>query len=112
MSQGVGMKVMKEQNIDVLKWALQSPDLNSIKNLRFTLRSRVSARHPVNADGLWFKLKEYRAKVSRDECRNLIQTCSRRSAAVILELQDCSPDMKEISFNFFITAFSLFLYFV
>lgn len=77
------MEFLKEQNVDVFDWPPQSPDLNPIENLWSTIGNRVSARNPTNTEDLWLKLKEEWAKVSVEECRRLIQSCSRRMAAVI-----------------------------
>lgn len=77
------MEFLKEQNVDVLDWPPQSPDLNPIENLWYTLGKKVSARNPTDTEDLWKKLKEEWSKISREDCRRLIQSCSRRCAAVI-----------------------------
>lgn len=77
------MSYLQEQDFEVMDWPAQSPDLNPIENLWKTLGVNVMARNPTNTEDLWKKLQEEWTKISVEDCQNLIQSCSRRCAAVI-----------------------------
>ena len=41
-------KWLKDNNVKVLEWSSQSPDLNPIENMWAELKKRVRARRPTN----------------------------------------------------------------
>ena len=64
-------KWFRENNVDVLEWPSQSPDLNPIENLWRELKSRVMARKPTNLTQLEAFAKEEWANIPQTTCRNL-----------------------------------------
>ena len=69
----------------VLPWASQSPDLNSIKHvwkkLKDALRYRRDRRS--NSDQLWQFVQEEWDKLSKDFLQNLVSSLPRRMKALI-----------------------------
>lgn len=76
-------KWLKDNNVTVLEWPSQSPDLNPIENLWRELKKRVSARRPSNLNDLETFAKEEWAKIPAEVCRNLISNYRKRLQAVI-----------------------------
>ena len=76
-------KWFRENNVDVLEWPSQSPDLNPIENLWRELKSRVMARKPTNLTQLEAFAKEEWAKIPQTTCRKLVDTYKNRLEAVI-----------------------------
>ncbi len=72
-----------DNNVNVLEWPSQSPDLNPIENLWQVLKSRVMARKPTNLTQLEVFAKEEWAKIPRETCRNLVDRYKNRLEAVI-----------------------------
>ena len=52
------MNVFKAENVTVMDWPPQSPDLNPIENEWKTLRERSKARNPKTTEQLWNALQE------------------------------------------------------
>ena len=76
-------KWFREDNVDVLEWPSQSPDLNPIENLWRELKSRVMARKPTNLTKLEAFAKEEWANIPQTTCRKLVDTYKNRLEAVI-----------------------------
>ena len=76
-------KWFRENNVDVLEWPSQSPDLNPIENLWRELKSRVMARKPTNLTQLEAFAKEEWANIPQTTCRKLVDTYKNRLEAVI-----------------------------
>ena len=72
---------LSDENVTVMDWPAQSPDINPIQNVWKLLNEQSKKRNPSNVDELWSYLKEEWAKISVDEC-NLINSCGRRCQAV------------------------------
>ena len=72
-----------KNDVSVLEWPSQSPDLNPIKNLRRELKKRVMARKPSNIKNLETFAKEEWAKIPVETCRNLVSKYKNRLEAVI-----------------------------
>ena len=72
-----------KENITVMDWPPQSPDLNPIENVWELLNERSKKRNPSNVNELWTYLKEEWKKISVEEIMTLINSCSRRCQAVI-----------------------------
>ena len=45
--------VKEEEGIAVMKWPLQSPDMNPIENVGKIIGGKVQNRNPQNIDDLW-----------------------------------------------------------
>ena len=76
-------KWFRENNVDVLEWPSQSPDLNPIENLWRELKSRVMARKPTNLTQFEAFAKEEWANIPQTTRRKLVETYKNRLEAVI-----------------------------
>ena len=77
-------KWFKGDHLNVLEWPSQSPDLNPVKNLRYDLKIAVHQRNPSKLKELeQFCLEEW-AKIPVARCAKLIETNTKRLAAVIV----------------------------
>ena len=47
-----------EENVTVMNWPAQSPDLNPLENLWDHLKSFVKKKNPHNVKGLWTSIDE------------------------------------------------------
>lgn len=72
-----------DNNINVLQWPSQSPDLNPIENLWRVLKIRVMARRPSNLKELELIAKDEWAKIPVETCKNLVSNYRKRLIAVI-----------------------------
>ena len=68
-----------ENQIKVLDWPGNSPDLNPIENLWTNMKNKVADKHPSSAKGLVKVIEE----ISREFCRNLVRIMARRLQEVI-----------------------------
>ena len=78
-------KWFQDNNINVLKWPAQSPDLNPIEHLWHHLKQQLNA-YKVPAAGmleLWGWVEAEWNKIPMEVCRNLIESMPRRIEAVI-----------------------------
>jgi transposase len=75
----------KTQSYDVLDWPAQSPDLNPIEHLWSQVKNAIYMRSekPKGVFGLWQCLEEEWAKITPEQCHNLVESMPRRCAAVI-----------------------------
>jgi transposase len=73
----------EEENLSVMDWPPQSPDLNPIENVWKLIGERAHARNPQNTEELWRILQEEWGAITPSFCTSLIKSCSRRCAAVI-----------------------------
>jgi transposase len=76
-------KWFDDNNVNVLEWPSQSPDLNPIENLWRDLKTRVMARKPSNLRVLELFAKEEWANIHVDTCKNLVINYKNRLEAVI-----------------------------
>jgi transposase len=76
-------KWFEDNNINILEWPSQSPDLNPIENLWRDLKTRVMARKPSNLKELELFAKEEWANIPVDTCKNHIINYKNRLEAVI-----------------------------
>jgi len=74
---------LTENNVNVLRWPSQSPDLNPIENLWTTLKKQVYSRHPRNIVELEMIVKEEWSKIPSTACRNLIENYKKRLNDVV-----------------------------
>jgi len=76
-------KWLEDNNINVLEWPSQSPDLNPIENLWRTLKLRVMERKPKNLAQLEDYCQEEWVKITADECYKLVENYNIRLQQVI-----------------------------
>jgi len=76
-------KWFRDNDVDVLEWPSQSPDLNPIENLWRELKTGVMARKPSNLKDLETFAKEEWAKIPVETCKNLVSKYKNRLEAVI-----------------------------
>lgn len=79
----VVMNFLEAENIAVLDWPAQSPDLNPIENVWKILGELSKARNPKTTEELWDALKEEWNKITKREIEKLIASCSRRCQSVV-----------------------------
>lgn len=73
----------EQNNVDVLQWPSQSPDLNPIENLWNELKIEVSKRHLSKKADLWRVIQEVWYSIPSDKCQQLVNSMSRRVDSVI-----------------------------
>ena len=66
-------KWLKDNNVTVLEWPLQSPDLNPIEDLWAELKKRVRARRPTNLTQLHQLCQEDWARIHSTYCGKLVE---------------------------------------
>ena len=66
-----------------MEWPAQSSDMNPIENVQKLLNKRPKEKNSRNVEELWTNLKGEWEKISVDECKTLIRSCSKRCQAVI-----------------------------
>ena len=78
-------KWFEDNNIHVLEWPAQSPDLNPIEHLWEHLKRQLLKYDtpPKGAHELWDRLVEEWNEISPEVCQNLIESMPRRVKAVI-----------------------------
>ena len=74
---------LSEEDVIVMEWPAQIPDMNPIKNVWKLLNERAKKKNPRNVEELWTNLKGEWEKISVDECKTLIHSYSKRCQAVI-----------------------------
>ena len=78
-------KWFEDNDVEVMVWPAQSPDLNPIEHLWEHLK-RVLRKNPVPAKGaheLWERVVEEWNNIPPETCQNLIESMPRRVEAVI-----------------------------
>ena len=66
------------ENIQLLSWLAQSPDLNPIENLWKIICYKVRENHPTTVENLWQKIQEEWKKDTPELCKRLVKSCGRR----------------------------------
>ena len=80
----VAKNFLDSNNIDILEWPGNSPDLNPIKNLWTNMKNEVSEKQPLIGAELVKAIKEVWVKeISKEYCQSLIESMPRRIKAVI-----------------------------
>ena len=74
-----------ENNIEVLEWPPQSPDLNPIEHLWQYLKSQLAGyeKEPTSMHEMWQRVEAEWNKIPTEVCLNLIESMPRRIAAVL-----------------------------
>lgn len=82
---GITKKWIADQNITVLDWPPQSPDLNPIEHLWGILKRHVTELpgESSNFDHLWERTQEAWNNISSTTCQTLVDSMPRRIQAVI-----------------------------
>jgi transposase len=78
-------KWLEKQEMQVLDWPPQSPDLNPIEHLWDNLKRRLAGyeNHPTATWQLWERVEAEWTKIGEEECMRLIESMPRRIAAVL-----------------------------
>lgn len=74
---------LSEQQISVLDWPAQSPDLNPIENLWNDVDFIVKDSNPKNLDELWRAIKSAWDTIPSDRCKRLVESLPKRCREVI-----------------------------
>ena len=74
---------LSEEDVTVMEWLAQSPDMNPIENVWKLLNERAKEKNPRKVKELWTNFKGEWEKKSIDECKTLIRSCSQRCQAFI-----------------------------
>ena len=75
-------KWLKDNNINVLEWTSQIPDLNPIENGWAELKKGVRARRPTNLTQLHQRCQEGWAKIHPTYCGKLVEGYPKRLTLV------------------------------
>lgn len=73
----------KTENVDVLQWPAQSPDLNPIENLWTDIKNAVSDEKPTTKSQLWAVVQSAWNNIPIERCQRLIDSMPRRCKAVL-----------------------------
>lgn len=78
-------KWIKDNDIKVLKWPSQSPDLNPIEHIWHYLKRQLKKyeKEPDSIDELWLRVEKEWNAIPTTECTKLIESMPRRIAAII-----------------------------
>jgi len=71
------------QEIDVMTWPAQSPDLNPIENLWGDVKRAVSIVKPINKTQLWMVVQQAWHDIPAKRCQDLIDSMPRRCTSVL-----------------------------
>ena len=74
---------LQSQNLSVIDWPLQSPDLNCIENLWSIIKNKVKKENPQNLHQLNEVVKLDWSNIDTETCMKLIHSMPKRCNAVI-----------------------------
>lgn len=74
---------LQQQNIDVMPWPAQSPDINPIENLWIDVKKAVQEAKPSNVRQLWEVVKGAWSAITPERCQRLIESMPRRMEAIL-----------------------------
>lgn len=72
-----------ENNVRVLDWPSQSPDLNPIEHLWGVLKNKIGAHKAKNKQDLWQTIQEAWYAIPPETCANLVESMQRRCKEVL-----------------------------
>lgn len=72
-----------DNNVRVLKWPPQSPDLNPVENLWEIVEKKIRSKNISNCDSLYQEIENAWMSMDADVISNLIDSMSKRCEAVI-----------------------------
>ncbi|CAK9834280.1 Transposable element Tcb2 transposase [Anthophora retusa] len=73
----------QEENITVLPWPSQSPDINPIENLWSIIKKTVQGYKPKHLNELYSTIETAWSNITVDQCKKLIDSMPRRCTEVI-----------------------------
>jgi transposase len=78
-------KWLQDENLSVLQWPAQSPDLNPIENLWYQVKSELAKLNPppTSSKDLWEKFSLKWREITPERCEKLISSMPRRIQAVL-----------------------------
>lgn len=76
-------KWFADNNVDVMQWPAQSPDLNPIENLWQIVKKSVKPSKSKNKEELWARIQKAWYAIPVNTCRTLVESMPRRVRAVI-----------------------------
>lgn len=74
---------LTEQNVNVIKWPSQSPDLNPIEHLWHYVKRQLGSHSFTNKTELMQTITKIWSKIPAEFCARLIESMARRCHAVI-----------------------------
>ena len=75
--------MFNDDQITVMDWPAQSPDLNPIENLWNQIKTMVQKQNPTSVKELWTDINSAWKGFQSDKLNNLIVSMSRRCATLI-----------------------------
>ena len=72
-----------ENQVPVMEWTPQSPDLNPIEHLWGVLKNKIGAFKSKNKNEVWSEIQNAWYSISPDLCANLVGSMNRRCQEVI-----------------------------
>ena len=77
------MSWIEEQNLNLLPWAPQSPDLNPIEHLWNLIKAKLSNKRPSSREELWKLVQSEWYSVSPEDCRKRVHNMNKRVMQVL-----------------------------
>lgn len=74
---------LETNNINVLPWPAQSPDLNPIENLWKQVKDKLKNTRPSNKGELWTAVQDAWYSIPVERCRRLIESMPNRCRSVL-----------------------------
>ena len=78
-------KWIENQELEILDWPAQSPDLNPIEHLWFHLKTKLREYEEAagGVEELWRRAEIEQEKIPKEKCQKLIESMPRRVAVVL-----------------------------
>jgi transposase len=73
----------RENNVDVMEWPAQSPDLNPIENLWGIVKKTIGTKKYKNKNDLWDAIRSAWEEIPVQTCRKLVESMDRRCKEVL-----------------------------